>query len=135
MDFLNIGGLELLFLIGVAVIIVGPARAAEMAGEIGRLIARARRTLNSLTDDLRAQAREETEPLRSARESVQEVESELRRPLDTRAARPNRGRTTPVEASPDAAEGASPAAPQGDSQDDPPAPGGDPGADTQKDRA
>ena len=65
-----------------AIIIVGPSRAAEIAGEIGRLVARARRTINSMTEDLQTQAREETEPLRSARESIRDVESKLRRPLD-----------------------------------------------------
>lgn len=95
MDFLNVGGLELLFLAGLAIIIVGPSRAAEMAGEIGRLIARARRTINSMTDDLQTQAREETEPLRSARESIRDVESKLRRPLDLRGGRSNSGRAEP----------------------------------------
>lgn len=95
MDFLNVGGLELLFLAGIAIIIVGPSRAAEMAGEIGRLIARARRTINSMTDDLQTQAREETEPLRSARESIRDVESKLRRPLDLREGRSNPGRAEP----------------------------------------
>lgn len=95
MDFLNVGGLELLFLAGIAIIIVGPSRAAEMAGEIGRLIARARRTINSMTDDLQTQAREETEPLRSARESIRDVESKLRRPLDLGEGRSNSGRAEP----------------------------------------
>ena len=95
MDFLNVGGLELLFLAGLAIIIVGPSRAAEMAGEIGRLIARARRTINSMTDDLQTQAREETEPLRSARESIRDVQSELRRPLNLRESRSNSGRAEP----------------------------------------
>ena len=95
MDVFNIGGLELLFLVGIAIIIVGPARAAEIAGEIGRIVARARRTINSLTEDLRTQAREETEPLRSARESLRDVEAELRRPLDIPDARPNTGRADP----------------------------------------
>ena len=95
MDVFNIGGLELLFLVGIAIIIVGPARAAEIAGEIGRIVARARRTINSLTEDLRTQAREETEPLRSARESLRDVETELRRPLDIPEARLNTGRAEP----------------------------------------
>ena len=95
MDVFNIGGLELLFLVGIAIIIVGPARAAEIVGEIGRIVARARRTINSLTEDLRTQAREETEPLRSARESLRDVETELRRPLDIPEARPNTGRAEP----------------------------------------
>ena len=95
MDFLNVGGLELLFLAGLAIIIVGPARAAEIAGEIGRIIARARRTINSMTEDLRTQAREETEPLRSARDSLRDVESNLRRPFDLSEPRPNTGRAEP----------------------------------------
>lgn len=95
MDFLNVGGFELLFLAGLAIIIVGPSRAAEMAGEIGRLIARARRTINSMTEDLQTQAREETEPLRSARDSIRDVESKLRRPLDLREGRSNTGRAEP----------------------------------------
>ena len=84
MDVFNIGGLELLFLVGIAIIIVGPARAAEIAGEIGRIV-----------EDLRTQAREETEPLRSARESLRDIEAELRRPLDIPDARPNTGRADP----------------------------------------
>ena len=95
MDFLNVGGLELLFLVGLAVIIVGPARAAEIAGEVGRIIARARRAINSMTEDLRTQAREETEPLRSTRDSVRDVESELRRPFDLSEPRSNTGRAEP----------------------------------------
>ncbi len=99
MDFLNVGGFELLFLAGLAIIIVGPSRAAEIAGEIGRLVARARRTINSMTEDLQTQAREETEPLRSARESIRDVESRLRRPLDLSEGRSNTGRaeTSPEE--------------------------------------
>lgn len=93
MDFLNVGGLELLFLAGLAIIIVGPSRAAEIAGEIGRLIARARRTINSMTEDLQTQAREETESLRSARESIRNVESELRRPFNLPEGRSNTGRS------------------------------------------
>lgn len=93
MDFLNVGGFELLFLAGLAIIIVGPSRAAEIAGEIGRLIARARRTINSMTEDLQTQAREETEPLRSARESIRDVESRLRRPVDLSEPRRNSGRS------------------------------------------
>ncbi len=112
MDFLNVGGLELLFLAGLAIIIVGPSRAAEIAGEIGRLIARARRTINSMTDDLQTQARDETEPLRSARESIRDVESRLRRPLDRSEPRSNTGRaessteqaTPPVESEQPASE-------------------------------
>ncbi len=95
MDFLNVGGFELLFLAGLAIIIVGPSRAAEIAGEIGRIIARARRTINSMTEDLQTQAREETEPLRSARESIRDVQSELRRPLNLREGRSNSGRAEP----------------------------------------
>ena len=104
MDFLNVGGLELLFLAGLAIIIVGPSRAAEMAGEIGRLIARARRTINSMTEDLQTQAREETEPLRSARDSIRDVESELRRPFNLREGRSNSGRaeTSSEETTPSA---------------------------------
>ena len=92
MDFFNVGPLELLFLAGIAIIIVGPSRAAEIAGQIGQLVARARRTINSMTEDLRSQAQEETEPLRSARESVRDVESQLRRPLDLTEPRANTGR-------------------------------------------
>ena len=95
MDFLNVGGLELLFLAGLAIIIVGPSRAAEIAGEIGRIIASARRTINSMTEDLRTQAREDTEPLRSARDSLRDVESNLRRPFDLSEPRPNTGRAEP----------------------------------------
>ena len=102
MDFLNVGGLELLFLAGIAIIIVGPSRAAEIAGEIGRLVARARRTINSMTEDLQTQAREETEPLRSARESIRDVESKLRRPLDLPDGRSNTGQaeSPPEETTP-----------------------------------
>ena len=93
MDILNIGGLELLFLAGLAIIIVGPSRAAQMAGEIGRLVARARRAINAVTDDLQAQAREETEPLRSTRDSLRDLERDLRNPLDLSQPRPAPGRT------------------------------------------
>ena len=78
MDFLNIGGLELLVLLGLAIIIMGPARAAELAGEIGRMIAKARRTINVFTDDLRAQAREETESLRDVGDTLRGLESDIR---------------------------------------------------------
>ena len=125
MDVFNIGGLELLFLVGIAIIIVGPARAAEIAGEIGRIVARARRTINSLTEDLRTQAREETEPLRSARESLRDIETELRRPLDIPDARPNTGRADPsadatadeTAESPDAPQTVEPPAPDSTPED------------------
>ncbi len=78
MDFLNIGGLELLVLLGLAIIIMGPARAAELAGEIGRIIAKARRTINVFTEDLRTQAREETETLRDVGDAIKGLESDLR---------------------------------------------------------
>ena len=78
MDFLNIGGLELLVLLGLAIIIMGPARAAELAGEIGRIIAKARRTINAFTEDLRTQAREETESLRDVGDTIRGLESDLR---------------------------------------------------------
>ena len=78
MDFLNIGGLELLVLLGLAIIIMGPARAAELAGEIGRIIAKARRTINTFTEDLRTQAREETESLRDVGDTIKGLESDLR---------------------------------------------------------
>ncbi len=95
MDLFNIGTLELIFLIGIAIIMVGPVRAAEMASEIGRLVARARRAINSITDDLREQAQEDTKPLRSARGSIRDLETELRRPLDESPARLNSGRGEP----------------------------------------
>ena len=52
MEFLNIGSTELLFLLLIAILVVGPRRAAELASQGGRLMARLRREWNSVRRDL-----------------------------------------------------------------------------------
>jgi sec-independent protein translocase protein TatB len=55
MEFLNIGSAELLFLLLIAILVVGPRRAAELASQSGRLMARLRREWNSVRRDLMAE--------------------------------------------------------------------------------
>jgi sec-independent protein translocase protein TatB len=52
MEFLNIGSAELLFLLLIAILVVGPRRAAELASQGGRLMARLRREWNSVRRDI-----------------------------------------------------------------------------------
>lgn len=52
MEFLNIGSAELLFLLLIAILVVGPRRAAELASQGGRLMARLRREWTSVRRDL-----------------------------------------------------------------------------------
>jgi Sec-independent protein translocase protein TatA len=55
MEFLNIGSAELLFLVLIAILVVGPRRAAELASQGGRLMARLRREWVSVRRDLMAE--------------------------------------------------------------------------------
>lgn len=73
MELFNIGPLELLFLLALAILVVGPQRAVELAGQLGRLLAGVRRNVNLVRSELRQRLEEEAQPLR-------EVEAALREP-------------------------------------------------------
>ncbi len=57
MDFLGIGGLEVLLILVVAVIIMGPGKVAEVGRTLGKLA----RTLKKATFDLTSQVTKELE--------------------------------------------------------------------------
>lgn len=77
MELLNIGGLELLFLLGFAIIIFGPQRAMELASQIGRIVATIRRNFNAIQQDIKAQVEEDTRGLRDAQESVRDLNTQI----------------------------------------------------------
>ena len=70
MDFLNIGGLELVFLLALTVMLVGPQKAIELANQIAKFVASMRRTINSVKDDLQSQLEEETADLKQIEQDV-----------------------------------------------------------------
>ena len=71
MDFLNVGGLELVFLLALTVVLVGPQKAIELTAQIGKFVAGARRAVNSIKDDLQAQLEDETAGLKEIERGVQ----------------------------------------------------------------
>ena len=73
MDFLNVGGLELLSLLALAVVLVGPQKAIELTTQIGKFVASMRRTLNSMKDDLQTQLDDETAGLKQIERDVREI--------------------------------------------------------------
>lgn len=77
MELLNIGGLELLFLLAFAIIIFGPQRAMELASQIGRIVATIRRNLNVIQQDIKAQVEDDTRALRDVQESVRDLKTEI----------------------------------------------------------
>ena len=107
MELLNVGGLELIFLLGFAIIIFGPQKAMELVGQIGRFVATLRRNLNMIQEDLRTQMREETESLRETQQSLRELGTDLKadmnRVVNGAQARPSQ-LDTPGEAKETAAE-------------------------------
>ena len=70
MDFFNIGGLELIFLLALTVMLVGPQKAIELTNQIAKFVASARRTINSVKDDLQSQLDEETADLKQIERDV-----------------------------------------------------------------
>jgi Sec-independent protein translocase protein TatA len=78
MEFFNVGALEMVFLLGLAIIIIGPQKTVELAGQIGRIVANLRRNLNVLTEDLRSQLEDERRALRETKELLAQVNTELR---------------------------------------------------------
>ena len=82
MELLNVGGLELIFLLGFAIIIFGPQKAIELVGQIGRFVATLRRNLNMIQEDLRTQMREETQTLRETQQSLRELGMDLKADVD-----------------------------------------------------
>ncbi|MDP7619853.1 MAG: hypothetical protein QF652_06395 [Dehalococcoidia bacterium] len=71
MDFLNIGGLELVFLLALTIMLVGPQKAVEFANQIAKFVASMRRTINSVKDDLQSQLEEEAPDLKQIERDVQ----------------------------------------------------------------
>lgn len=91
MDLFNIGPIELIFLLVLAVIILGPQRAAEVAGQIGRMLASFRRNVNAVRAELSQSLEEETKALREVQNSLQKQGEQLQdslRKLDQEAAGP-----------------------------------------------
>jgi Sec-independent protein translocase protein TatA len=82
MELLNVGGLELIFLLGFAIIIFGPQKAIELVGQIGRFVATLRRNLNMIQEDLRTQIHEETQALRETQQSLRELGTDLKADVD-----------------------------------------------------
>ena len=85
MDFFNIGTGELVFLLLIAILVVGPKRAVELAQQSSRFLSRIQKEWRSVQQDVMAEVRtlqNETlgaiDPdLRDIAEGVQELEAEL----------------------------------------------------------
>ncbi len=76
MDFLNVGGLELVFLLALAVVLVGPQKAIELTNQIARFVAGARRTINSVKAEIQAEVDQGTEGLRQVERDVRSTVQE-----------------------------------------------------------
>ena len=72
MDFLNVSGLELFFLLLLAIILLGPQRAIDLASQAAKVVANIRRTMNLLNADLRAEFAEEERAVREAQRDLQD---------------------------------------------------------------
>ena len=87
MDFLNVGGLELLFLLALTVVLVGPQKAVELTNQIARFVAGVRRTVNSVKADFQEELDQETEGLRQVEREVRStVQAETQTFRDARQA-------------------------------------------------
>jgi TatA/E family protein of Tat protein translocase len=80
MDFLGIGPLELILILVVILIVVGPARLPEIAGAIGRGIRKFREATTELSKDFREMAEEAKDAEKEASAAL-EPDTELTRDL------------------------------------------------------
>ncbi len=62
MNFLNVGPMELLLILLVALIVFGPARLPEIGSKIGRAVGEFRRAQEELTQELTRELRVEARP-------------------------------------------------------------------------
>src|ERR1041384_3055388 len=82
MNFLGMGPLEVMLIVVLALIVVGPAKLPELMGQIGRAIGDFRRATSELSDEFNRTIQEE---LRETRQVVDETKSavqEVRRSID-----------------------------------------------------
>ena len=87
MDFLNVGGLEFVFLLALAVVLVGPRRAVELTNQIARFVAGARRAINAVKAEVQDEIDRDTQGLRQAEREVRStVQAETQTFRDARQA-------------------------------------------------
>lgn len=114
MEFLNIGPGELIFLVLLAILVVGPKRTVELMQQAGRLLARLQREWRTIQHDIMTEVRAVQSEVRSVESEVRSVHTEVgavQREVALEAP-PSRTPTTP-EASADAAPAPLPEPDQG----------------------
>ena len=119
MDILNVSGLELFFLLALAIMLLGPQKAIDFARQAAKVMASFRRTMNLLKDDLRTEFAEEERAVRDAQRDLQDSINanattirEAQVILDDQGESPSVGRSAPQSESRDAGDSLSAADPK-----------------------
>jgi sec-independent protein translocase protein TatB len=81
MDFLGIGLPELILVLLVAVIVVGPKRLPEVAAQLGRLVRQLRGYATDVTSQMRTELDELTREYEEMRRELEEVKGTARREI------------------------------------------------------
>ncbi len=76
MDIFGVGGLELLVIMLLAVIILGPERLARVAREAGKLVRNLKAYFSDLNDELKSEL-DTLDDLQETKESLKEVQKDL----------------------------------------------------------
>lgn len=66
MEFLNVGSGELLFIVLLAILVVGPKRTVELARQVGRLFSRLQREWRTVQKDIMAEVNAIEEDVKSS---------------------------------------------------------------------
>jgi Tat protein translocase TatB subunit len=81
MDFLGIGMPELILILLVAVIVVGPKRLPEVAAQLGRVVRQLRGYATDVTSQMRGELDELTKEYEEMRRELEEVKGTARREM------------------------------------------------------
>ncbi len=76
MSFMGIGGLELMMIIAIALVVLGPAKAINMARGAGKALGEVRRAMGDLSKAVEAEERD----LRREMENIEPPDGDGRRP-------------------------------------------------------
>lgn len=80
MDLFGMGALEVMIILLVAIVVLGPAKTIGMAKNAGKMLGQARKVMG----DLSKAVEEEERQIRAAADGLQEKEPEGRRPPEER---------------------------------------------------
>mgnify|MGYP001131727610 CR=1 FL=1 len=78
MNFYGIGLPEIILILVLALIVVGPQRLPELAAQLGRLVRQARRYAGRVTSQLRYELGDLAQDYEALRQEVQQLRDELR---------------------------------------------------------